>query len=161
MATFSAMFVARAVLPMLGRAARTTNSPGCSPPVRLSRSRKWVGVASPYAARQTGVDAVEGLDEQILDVGHAIGSSPIVDGENLFLRVAEQFLRLVGRIPGIAENLGAGVDQFPHRGLVANDFRIVRRVVRIGDRLGHLAQIGRPADRLELAFLSLAARARA
>ena len=80
--------------------------------------------------------------------------SPIVHGENLFLRMAEQFLGVVGRIPGIAENFRAGVDQLPHRGLVANDFRIVRRVVRIGDRLGHFGQIGSPANRLVLAFLN-------
>ncbi len=129
------------------------NSPGCSPPVNCVEIAEVGGRGVARAFGQPGVDAVEGLDEQILDVGHAIGGSPVMDGENLLFRVAQQFLGVIGRIPGIAENLGAGVDQLPYRGLVADDFRIVGRIGRIRDRLGHFGQVGCAADRLVLAFL--------
>ena len=43
-ATCSATFSANAVLPMLGRPATTTRSPGCKPEVMRSRSVKPVGM---------------------------------------------------------------------------------------------------------------------
>ena len=36
------MFMAKAVFPILGRAARMISSPLCSPPVMVSKSLKWV-----------------------------------------------------------------------------------------------------------------------
>ncbi len=42
-AMLRAMFMARELLPMPGRAAMTTRLPGCSPDIRLSRSTNPVG----------------------------------------------------------------------------------------------------------------------
>ena len=56
-------------------------------------------------------------------------------------------------VVGVAEDFGAGVDQRPQRGLLADDFGIVDGVGRVGDRLGDLGQIGRAADGLEIARL--------
>ncbi len=50
-AALRAMFSAKAVFPMLGRAAMMISSPGCSPPVISSRSPKPVGRPESAPAR--------------------------------------------------------------------------------------------------------------
>ena len=159
MATYSAMFVARAVLPMLGRAARTTNSESCSPPVRLSRSCEAGGHAHALAVLQPGVDAVERLDQQVVDVGDLVGAALVVDGEDLLFGLADHLARIERRLVGVAEDFGAGVDQRAQRGLVADDLGVVDGVGGVRAPTGR-PRPDRPAPPIGLQIARLLAAAR-
>ena len=84
-------------------------------------------------------------------VGDLVGAALVVDGEDLLLGAADHFARVERRLVGVAEDFGAGVDQRPQRGLVADDLGVVDGVGGVGDRVEHLGQIGRAADGLEIA----------
>ena len=74
-----------------------------------------------------------------------------MDGEDLLLRPAEHFARVERRLVGVAEDFGAGVDQRPQRGLVADDLGVVNGVGGVGDRMQDLGQVGGAADGLQVA----------
>ena len=109
------------------------------------------GHAHPFAVLQAGVDAVESLDQQVVDFDDLVGAPLVVDGEDLLLRPAHHFPGLDGGLVGVAEDFGAGVDQGPQGGLVADDFRIIDGVGRIGNRMDHFGQVGRAAHGLQVA----------
>ena len=124
-ATFSAMFIANAVLPMLGRAARMISSPLCRPPVLLVEIAE-AGVARrrPCACRPCGRRAAPSPRSTMslsgwIDVGAAV----VEDREDLLLGLAEQLRRFLRFVVGVAEDLGRGDDQRAERRLVAGRSR--------------------------------------
>ena len=64
-----------------------------------------------------------------------VGAPLVVDGEDLLLGPADHFARIERRLVGVAEDFGAGVDQRPQRGLVADDLGIVDGVGGVGHRV--------------------------
>ena len=60
--------------------------------------------------------------------------------------------RFVKRVVGVAENVGAGIDQRPQESLVTDDRGVVRGMRRMGHRLHDVRQSRRPADSVEIAL---------
>ena len=72
-----------------------------------------------------------------LGVGRA---PPLEDREDLLLGPGQQLPRLVRLVVGLAQDVGAGVDQVAQDRLVANDLGIVGGVGRVRHRLEHVGQ---------------------
>ena len=106
------------------------------------------------AVLQAVVDVGECVDEHVVHVGHLVGAALVVDGEDSLFRPADQLARIVGRVVGVAENLGAGMDQRPQRGLVADDPRVIGGMGGNGHGLQNLGQKRRASDRLQIAGLA-------
>ncbi len=111
------------------------------------------GYAHAFAALEPGVDAVEGLDQQVLDVRYLIDGALVVYGEDFLLGLADDFIGLGRCIISVAEDFGPGVDQVAERGFFADDLGVINGIGGVGDGLGHLGQVCRPADGLEIARL--------
>ena len=95
--TFSAIFIAKAVFPMLGRAARMTSSELCRPPVNVSRSAKPVSTASEVSVpRRSLVNPLHGVDQHVIDHGHVADRSIVQHREHLLFGKVEELLGFLG-----------------------------------------------------------------
>ena len=131
-ATYSAMFVASAVLPMLGRAARMINSESCRPAGHAIQIGEAAGHAHAFRTLQPRVDPLEGLHHQVVGVDDLVVAPRVVDGEDFLFGLTDDVVGADAFVVGAAEDFGAGVDQRPQRGLLAHDVGVVDGVGRIG-----------------------------
>ena len=101
-----------------------------------------------------GIHPLEHLAEHLVDRGRVGGAAVLEDREDLRFRPGEELLRLVGRVVGIAEDVGAGVDQRAEERFVADDLRVVRRMGGVGHRLHDLCDRRHAADPFEIPLRS-------
>ena len=135
---------------MLGRAAITTSSPGWSPPVISSKSRKPVGTPGEFsAALHQRLDVVEGFVHLVVQAAESGARLLLPDLEDLGFRRVEQVVCGIRLVVAGFGDLRRDRDQAALDALVANDPRVVddigsgRLVVR------DFGEEDRAADRIE------------
>ena len=129
-ATCSAMFSARLVLPIDGRAARMTRFDRCSPAVMRSRSRNPVPMpvtpSGALAGGQLG-DAHERVGEQLADRGEVLAVSVPREVVHDLLGLVDEILDLAGAVVAELRDLPAGPDQAAQRRVGAHDLGVAPR----------------------------------
>ena len=145
--TCSAMFMARAVLPMLGRAARITSSESCRPPVISSKSMKPVS-RPPNACCRCMRASMRASDSCSTSRTERTCVSPLVSRmpNTRCFGAGQHLAGFDGRLVGFLDDVGAGVDQRAEDRLVADDAGVVLGVGGGGDFLAQLQQERGAAD---------------
>ncbi len=136
MPTWSQMFSAMAVLPMLGRAARMINCPGWKPArdvVEVDEPGRETPVTEcPPESARSG-DLVHRLLDDVLELERLAPDLVLGDAEDLPLGRFEQLLR--GELIGItvANDVGGVLDQLAVGRFFLDDLGVVLGVGRVGD----------------------------
>ena len=156
-ATCWQMLSTRLVLPIDGRAATMTRSPGCRPRVLRSMSSKPVGTPVMKVLCSNSFSIFGKLSRTSCDHRDEAGLDAILgDREDRALRFVENQVGFLVRFVGAAENLVRREDQVAERRLLLDDLRVVLDVGRARHAVDERRDVGRPAD-----FLEIAGRARA
>ena len=74
------------------------------------------------------------------------------DRKNPLFCTGQQLPRLVNRVVGVTQDVGARVDERPQERLIADDLGIVHRVRRMRHRLEHFGQEWGTPDPLEVSL---------
>ena len=119
MAAFSAMFRAKAVLPMTGRAATMMSSAALQAAGDLVEIGEVGGQAGDaLAALQQGVDRAEGLADDLLHAHEAAADAIVGEPENGGFGVVENLVGGLALLQGAGDGGVGGVDEAAHQGLV-------------------------------------------
>jgi len=121
MAAFWAMLMARAVLPIEGRAAMMISSPFCRPLVRRSNSVKSVASPVTRALLVQIVDRSEGVLDDLIERLEAVGEALLSDLHQLRLGGAQDLERGFALVGGAGNGHGADAHQLAQQALVLDD----------------------------------------
>ena len=149
--TCCAMFRQKLVLPIDGRAATITRSPGLQPGGHLVQFREARGHAGDQAL--VLLQLLDRLEAVAHEVGHRDEARPergVGDLEDLPLRAVQQQLGILLAAVRVAEDAVRDEDQPPPRRLLLDDSRVLLDVGRTGHAVGQGGDVRRPADLVEL-----------
>ncbi len=139
-------------MPIDGRAATITRSPGWKPRVILSRSGRCVPTPVMYDWCSNSFSIFGKLSCTSWRIGTKPGFDPILrHGEDGAFGVVEDEVGVLVGLVGVGDDLGGGVDQAAQGRLFPDDARVVLDIGRARHAVDEGGEVGGAADLLELA----------
>ena len=150
MEAFSAMFMAKAVFPMEGRAAMMIRSERCKPAGHFVQIGVVGGQAGDaLAALQQRIDRSERLLDDLLHAHEAAADALLGELQDGGFGVVENFFGGIALVGGAGDGGIGGVNQSAQQRFVADNLDVVLDAGPVGDAIDQAGDVADIADRFE------------